>query len=78
MYYDIKTTYCFFLSGLGGRRFTSAPQKPVKPSDYIQYQEELIEKKKREIEAKTKQQQLQQQQQQAQKSTPSTPAQGTT
>ncbi|XP_068127375.1 SURP and G-patch domain-containing protein 1 [Hyperolius riggenbachi] len=39
----------------GGRRFASAPQKPVKPSDYVQYQEELIEKKKREIEARAKQ-----------------------
>ncbi|XP_040176558.1 SURP and G-patch domain-containing protein 1 [Rana temporaria] len=55
-------------AGLGGRRFGSAPQKPVKPSDYIQYQEELIEKKKREIEAKIKQQ--------AQKVIPSTPVQG--
>ncbi|KAM5192170.1 SURP and G-patch domain-containing protein 1 [Mantella aurantiaca] len=61
-------------AGLGGRRFASAPQKPVKPSDYIQYQEELIEKKKREIEAKTKQQQ---QQQAAQKSTQSTPTRST-
>lgn len=63
-----KKTYSNFLLGLGGRRFGSAPQKPVKPSDYIQYQEELIEKKKREIEAKIKQQ--------AQKVIPSTPVQG--
>uniref|UniRef100_A0A8C5WFI3 SURP and G-patch domain-containing protein 1 n=1 Tax=Leptobrachium leishanense TaxID=445787 RepID=A0A8C5WFI3_9ANUR len=39
-------------AGIGGRRFASAPSKPVKPSAYILYQEELIEKKKKEIEAK--------------------------
>ncbi|KAM8961600.1 SURP and G-patch domain-containing protein 1 [Pelodytes ibericus] len=40
-------------AGIGGRRFASAPPKPVKTSAYILYQEELIEKKKKEIEAKT-------------------------
>ncbi|KAG8594913.1 hypothetical protein GDO81_001362 [Engystomops pustulosus] len=49
-------------AGLGGRRFASAPQKPAKTSTYIQYQEELIEKKKREIEAKAQQQAKQSQQ----------------
>ncbi|XP_075063798.1 SURP and G-patch domain-containing protein 1 [Mixophyes fleayi] len=56
-------------SGVGGRRFASAPPKPSKPSAYILYQEELIEKKKREIEAKTKHQAKQSQQ--------SAPVQGT-
>ncbi|XP_063770635.1 SURP and G-patch domain-containing protein 1 [Pseudophryne corroboree] len=43
-------------AGVGGRRFASAPPKPAKPSAYILYQEELIAKKKREIEAKIKHQ----------------------
>ncbi|XP_066460624.1 SURP and G-patch domain-containing protein 1 [Eleutherodactylus coqui] len=49
-------------AGIGGRRFASAPPKPAKTSTYIQYQEELIEKKKREIEAKAQQQAKQSQQ----------------
>ncbi|XP_044126518.1 SURP and G-patch domain-containing protein 1 [Bufo gargarizans] len=49
-------------AGIGGRRFASAPSKPAKTSTYIQYQEELIEKKKREIEAKAQQQAKQSQQ----------------
>ncbi|CAJ0947884.1 unnamed protein product, partial [Ranitomeya imitator] len=56
-------------AGIGGRRFASAPPKPAKTSTYIQYQEELIEKKKREIEAKA--------QQQAKRSHQNIPAQGT-
>ncbi|KAM4052329.1 SURP and G-patch domain-containing protein 1 isoform 2-T2 [Anomaloglossus baeobatrachus] len=56
-------------AGIGGRRFASVPPKPAKTSTYIQYQEELIEKKKREIEAKA--------QQQAKRSQQSIPAQGT-
>ncbi|XP_056374182.1 SURP and G-patch domain-containing protein 1 isoform X2 [Hyla sarda] len=47
----------------------SAPPKPFKPSTYIQYQEALIEKKKKEIEAKA--------QQQAKQSQQNNPAQGT-
>ncbi|KAG8454905.1 hypothetical protein GDO86_001215 [Hymenochirus boettgeri] len=42
--------------GVSGRWFASARPKPVKPSTYILYQEELIEKKKKEIEAKKHQQ----------------------
>ncbi|XP_075681609.1 SURP and G-patch domain-containing protein 1 isoform X2 [Rhinoderma darwinii] len=49
-------------AGIGGRRFASTPPKPAKTSTYIQYQEELIEKKKREIEAKAQQQAKQSQQ----------------
>lgn len=49
-------------AGISGRRFASAPPKPAKTSTYIQYQEELIEKKKREIEAKARQQAKQSQQ----------------
>ncbi|XP_063311440.1 SURP and G-patch domain-containing protein 1 [Pelobates fuscus] len=49
-------------AGIGGRRFASTPSKPVKTSAYILYQEELIEKKKKEIEAKTKHQAKQAQQ----------------
>lgn len=56
-------------AGIGGRRFASAPPKPPKTSTYIQYQEELIEKKKREIEAKARQQ--------AKQSLQNIPAQGT-
>ncbi|XP_053321715.1 SURP and G-patch domain-containing protein 1 [Spea bombifrons] len=48
--------------GIGGRRFAPTPPKPVKNSAYILYQEELIEKKKKEIEAKTQQQTKQPQQ----------------
>ncbi|KAM4807926.1 SURP and G-patch domain-containing protein 1 [Rhinophrynus dorsalis] len=49
-------------AGIGGRRFASAPAKPVKTSAYILYQEELIEKKKKEIEAKIQDQAKQPQQ----------------
>ncbi|XP_069818343.1 SURP and G-patch domain-containing protein 1 [Dendropsophus ebraccatus] len=56
-------------AGIGGRRFMSAPPKPTKPSTYIQYQEALIEKKKREIEARA--------QQQAKQSQKNIPVQGT-
>ncbi|KAM4707963.1 SURP and G-patch domain-containing protein 1 isoform 2-T2 [Discoglossus pictus] len=39
-------------AGIGGRRFASAPPKPVKTNVYVLQQEEMIAKKKQEIEAK--------------------------